>query len=193
MIKNNAVKEFPFARINRNETIGLFFDVDELLINNRSHIQKAYRRLAESTGALVRDNRFEGENLFDILRKMKLKYGIGTSIEELAKKRREIYLDILKSDQIQPSVGVKELFEYLEGWRNRLNVRIGYVSSSEKSFLDIVMKKLFQTIGFTDYVNDPDAFFCYGTDVLASTCWEKGIEKNLPDLNFWKFSGTSDN
>jgi len=39
------------------------------------------------------------------------------------------------------------------------------------------MKKLFQTIGLADYVDNPDSFFCYGTDILASTCWRKGIEK----------------
>lgn len=172
-----TAKAFPFARINKNETIGLFFDVDELLINNRNEIQRAYQRLVELTSGLVCDDCFEGKNLFDILRKMKLKYGIQASVEELAEKRREIYLDILRSAQIQPSVGVKELFELLESWRNRLNVRIGYVSSSEKAFLDIMMKKLFQVIGLTRYVNDADTFFCYGMEVSVSTCWEKGIEK----------------
>ena len=172
-----AARAFPFARIHQNETIGLLFDVDELLINNRNEIQKAYQRLVELMSGLTCSDCFEGENLFEILKKMKLKYGMQNSVEELAEKRREIYLDILRSSQIQPSPGVRELFEFLENWRNRLNVVIGYVSSSEKAFLDIVMKKLFQTIGLARYKNDADAFFCYGTEISVSTCWEKGIEK----------------
>lgn len=176
-MKPVPVRTFPFERINKDETIGLLFDVDELLMSNRTEIQRAYQRLAASVSGLACNDCFEGENLFDILRKMKLKYGIQASVEELAEKRREIYLDILRSAPVQPSLGVRELFEFLESWRNRLNARIGYVSSSEKAFLDIVMKKLFQAIGLTRYVNDVDAFFCYGTEVPVSTWWEKGIEK----------------
>ena len=177
MTEIKTTRTFPFARINKNETIGLFFDVDELLINNRNEIQRAYQRLVELTSGSACEDCFDGENLFDILRKMRLKYGIPASVEELTEKRREIYLDILRSAQIQPLPGVRELFEFLESWRNRLNVRIGYVSSSEKAFLDIMMKKLFQTMGLMRYVNDTDAFFCYGTEILLSTCWKKGIEK----------------
>jgi len=144
---------------------------------NGDAIQKVYRLLVQKTSGLVCNESFDGGNLFEILNKMKLKYGIQASVEELAEKRREIYLDILKSAPLQPKQGVTELLKLLESGRGRLNVRIGYVSSSEKVFLDVIMKQLFQAIGLTSYINDPDAFFCYGTEVLASACWEKGIEK----------------
>ena len=171
-------KPLPFKKLNLNETVGLLFDVDELLSSNRREIHQAYKVLMESLGVSVfPDEDFKGKDLFEILTRLKEKYGVTDPLETLVQKRRQIYLKIVENSSLQACVGVKELFNFFENQRNKLNVRIGYVTSSEKAMTDIVLAKLFEFIGMSYYVDKPNDFFYQNDGVLASTCWESPLKK----------------
>ena len=177
-----------FKSINPQHTIGLIFDVDELLFDNREEIRSAYRALVEARSIMLqRDESFSGKNLFDIISNIKLKYNLSESVDELVRERRAVYIEKLKNSKSSPRAGVKELFEFIENNRPSLNIRIAYATSSEKAFNEIVMKKIFNDIGMYKYALDPDSFFFQNNGEPASTCWENGLVKK-PDPMLYKIT-----
>ncbi|MHC4123472.1 MAG: HAD family hydrolase [Planctomycetota bacterium] len=165
--------------IDRTQTIGMIFDIDELLFDNSHEIFLAYRALLDSRNIIMDiDETFLGKNLFDITTRIKIKYNIAESVEALIEERKMAYIELLKRTKSGIKDGVKELFHFFDQNRHRLNVRLGYATSSERVFSDIVLKKIFQSCALEDYVNDCNKFFyCKYNSYITSTCWEPGLEK----------------
>jgi beta-phosphoglucomutase-like phosphatase (HAD superfamily) len=168
----------PFTLLRTDRPVGFLFDVDGLLIDNCLQIHSAYegllsaRRIAPEPG-----ERFPGINLFDIVARMKEKYGLPVSVKELVRERREAYLEILSREDIDPCDGVAELLQFLDKQRRHMSIRLAYVSSSEKCFVEQVLKKMFQRIGLPQYCSDPDSFFYGASGMTASISWGPGLEK----------------
>lgn len=172
------MKSPPFKSLRRDVPIGLLFDVDGLLIDNTREIHLAYQSLLVDRGiAIQADEEFPGTHLFDILARMKHEHNLSASVEELAAERRQEYLKILSRGTFELCAGAAELFQLLDRMRTRPNVRFAYVSSSEKCFIDILFRIVFQRIGLDRYASDPDSFFYRQNGIAASTSWEVGLEK----------------
>jgi beta-phosphoglucomutase-like phosphatase (HAD superfamily) len=120
---------------------------------------------------------FPGSNLFDIIAGIKRRYSLPESVDELVAERRAAYINILLQCTTGPCDGVEEMFKFLDGQRDHSHVRFAYCSSSERSFTDIIFRKLFELIGMPEYVQEPDTFFFTHFGVGASTCWTSGLEK----------------
>ncbi len=167
-----------FDRLDLKKPIGLLFDVDELLFDNCQDIRSAYQKLVESYHVTVNaQEEFCGKHLFEILENLKDKYHLSASIDEMMQRRRTIYLDILRSSQTTPCEGVKEIFRFLDRYRNDSNIRIGFVTSSEEAIVEITFQKIFATIGMPQYVDKPFTFFYHQNGTLSSTYWERGLQK----------------
>ncbi|MBP7088553.1 MAG: HAD family phosphatase [Candidatus Omnitrophica bacterium] len=177
----SALEETLFSKweINPAKTIGMIFDVDELLFDNKEEIFLAYQSLLSSRNISLRENEnFPGKNLFDILSIMKEQYSISESIELLVQERRNKYIELLNNSQPKVKEGVKEIFCFLEQHRNILDIRTAYTSSSEKIFIDIILKRIFQHCQLNKYIDNADVFFYKNsTNLFASTCWQEGLEK----------------
>lgn len=164
--------------INFEEPLGLLFDVDELLIRNGREIHAAYRMLLEQRGICLAENEaFPGKDLFGILSNIKLKYNLRASVEDLALERRENYLKIINESDVTCCAGVKELFQILNQLKTERDIRVAYTSSSEKAFIDVLLKKLFYSCELDSYIEDPDSFFYHADGQCASTCWREGLGK----------------
>lgn len=120
---------------------------------------------------------FPGSNLFDIIAGIKRRYGLPESADELVAERRKAYIDILLRCKTGPCDGVEETFKFLDGQRDHSHVRFAYCSSSERTFTDIIFRKLFELIGMPEYVQEPDKFFFAHLGVCASTCWGPKLQK----------------
>ncbi len=180
---------FDYFGINTHKEVGLIFDVDELLFDNRKEITLAYRWLLESRGITVPQSElFPGKNLFDIIARIKEVYGLKEDIDALVLDRRQHYMELLsQADPTSVAPGVKELFCFVDQNRVRLNWRLGYASSSERAFVEIILKKIFSVCDLKQYVEDPDTFFyCNTQGDRACTCWEKGMEKKPSPMVYLK-------
>ena len=177
----NTLEEALFSdwKIKSSQTIGMIFDVDELLFDNKQEIFLAYKSLLSSRNISLRENEnFPGKNLFDILSMIKEQYSILESVESLVQERRSKYLELLNNSQPKVKEGVKEIFCFLEQNKDKLDIRTAYTSSSEKAFVDIILKRIFQYCRLDGYVDSPNRFFYknFGS-LFASTCWQEGLEK----------------
>jgi len=167
-----------FKSLRLDRPVGLLFDVDGLLIDNTCEIHLAYKTLLVNRGIVVEDGeRFPGINLFDILERMKLKYDLSPSVEELATERRSEYVKILSRGTFDLCDGVPELFGMLNGLRVCPQVRFAYISSSEKCFTEILFRNVFDRIGLPQYALDHDSFFFRQEGVAANTTWEPPLQK----------------
>jgi beta-phosphoglucomutase-like phosphatase (HAD superfamily) len=167
-----------FKSLRPDHPVGLLFDVDGLLIDNTREIHLAYQSLLANRGVVMEGGeRFPGINLFDILERMKRKYALSSSVEELVAERRDEYLRILSRGTFDLCDGVAELFGVLDGLRGCDQVRFAYVSSSEKCFTDILFRNVFDRIGLPQYASDPDGFFFRWEGVAANTAWEPRLQK----------------
>ncbi len=154
-----------FEEINKNYTIGLIFDVDELLFDNRREIFLAYVSLLTTRNiAVYPKETFPGKNLFDIINNLRGRYSIEDSIEVLVAERREKYIQLLKKSNALIKYGVWTIFNYIHHYKP--NVRLAYATSSEQSFTNIILGKVFNQCGV------PREFFFY-----TSTCWKPGMLK----------------
>lgn len=177
----STLKETLFSdwKIKPSQTIGMIFDVDELLFDNKEEIFLAYESLLSSRNISLRENEnFPGKNLFDILSTIKKHYGILESVESLIQERRSKYLELLSNAQPKVKEGVRDIFYFLEQNRDKLDIRTAYTSSSEKAFVEIILKRIFQHCQLNGYIDNPDMFFYQNSCSLsASTCWQEGLEK----------------
>ena len=172
------LSRLPFTSLKTNRPVGFLFDVDGLLIENSLQIHSAYEGLLRARRIVPEPGeRFPGINLFDIVARMKEKYGLSESVKELVQERRKAYLEILSREAGDPCDGVHELLRFLDKRRRRTNIKLAYVSSSEKCFVEQVLKKLFHRIGLPQYCSDPDSFFYGENGTTASISWEPGLEK----------------
>lgn len=178
---------FAEGRIDKTRTIGMIFDIDELLFDNRRDIFLAYRSLLDSRNIpLKRGETFPGKNLFGVISGVKERYFIKDDIEMLIKERRERYIEILKKTDSEIKPGVKEIFTFLSQNKDRLNIRLAYATSSEKAFVDIILKRIFQQCNLSCYDN-PDEFFYYNeNNCIASMCWGAGLEKKPSPMLYVK-------
>lgn len=175
-----------FLKANPKHTIGLIFDVDELLFDNRNEIHSAYKSLLTSRAIVPeKGEAFLGKDLFEVISNIKFKYNLSESIEELVQERRAVYIDKLDKSKSHPCVGVKELFWFIERNRAFLDIRTAYVTSSEKAFTEIILKKIFTDIKMNKYILNPDRFFFSRDGQYASTCWAEGLVKK-PDPILYK-------
>ncbi|MDD5617876.1 MAG: HAD family phosphatase [Candidatus Omnitrophica bacterium] len=174
-----------FKNINTRETVGLIFDVDELLFDNNKEIHAAYEEILKSRLIAPKKNEtFPGRNLFEIISRIKSKYNLNESLDELIKERRTAYIERLKNSKSKPCCGVKELFEFIEENRADLNIRIAYATSSEKAFTEIILRKIFVDISMPKYILNPNSFFFSDNGEHASTCWKQGLTKKPePDIH----------
>jgi beta-phosphoglucomutase-like phosphatase (HAD superfamily) len=164
--------------IDYNQTIGLIFDVDELLIDNSREIYSAYCSLLEVRNIpLDPRETFPGKDLFEIINAIKIKYAISDTCEDLVLERRNKYIELLKVKHGILNPGVKDVLHFFEQNRDQLNLRIAYASSSEKGFIEIILKGIFRDCGLEMYIQDPESFFSFNGGQSASTCWEPGLEK----------------
>jgi beta-phosphoglucomutase-like phosphatase (HAD superfamily) len=173
---------FSNLNIDTSKTIGLIFDIDELVYDNRHEIFLAYRSLLDSRNISMHDDEsFPGANLFDIVSGIKEKYSLEGTIEDLISERRKRYIKLLSDGDPRVKPGIKEVFSFLERNKDDVDLRLAYASSSERAFVEIILKKVFKFCGLGSYVEDPDEFFYKDkSGVLASTCWGPGLKKK-PD------------
>lgn len=173
--------------IDPDQTIGFIFDVDELLIDNSREIFDAYRALLECRNIPIDPREtFPGKDLFEIIETLRTKYGILDSCDALVEERRDKYIEILKLRHGTVNRGVKEVFEFIDRNRDKLNIRTAYASSSEKSFVDIILKGIFRDCGLMDYADSPDSFFLFNEWQSACTCWQPGWEKKPSPMIYQK-------
>ncbi|MBP6343202.1 MAG: HAD family phosphatase [Candidatus Omnitrophica bacterium] len=173
--------------IDCGQTIGLIFDVDELLIDNSKEIFDAYCALLACRNIpLDPHETFPGKDLFEIINAIRAKYGINDSCEALVLERRSKYIELLEVKHGIVNHGVKEVFEFLDRNRDRLNIRAAYASSSERSFIDIILKGIFRDCGLAAYAETPDNFFVFNGWPSASTCWEQGMDKKPSPMIYFK-------
>lgn len=173
---------FDAFKIDTTRTIGLIFDVDELLYDNSREIFLAYRSLLDLRNIPMHTEEcFPGSNLFEIISGIKERYSIEEEPEVLVNERRNKYIELIRDNDSAVKKGVKEIFSFLEENRGNLNVRLAYASSSEKLFIEIILRKVFGSCGLEHYAGDPDRFFYNnGNNEPASTWWEPGLKKK-PD------------
>lgn len=173
---------FSAFKIDTAKTIGLIFDVDELLYDNSREIFLAYRSLLDLRNIPMHAQEcFPGKNLFEIISGIKERYSISEDTQTLVDERRNKYVELIRDSDSAVKKGVKEVFCFLEKNKEDLNVRLAYASSSEKLFIDIILKKVFKFCGLDNYADGPDRFFYNNADnKLASTWWEPGLKKK-PD------------
>lgn len=173
--------------IDNRQTIGLIFDVDELLIDNSREIYAAYSSLLGSRNIpLDPQETFPGKDLFEIVHILKKKYSIADASESLIEERRSNYLKLLSIRHGSLNPGVKEVLDFLERNRERLNVRMAYASSSEKAFIDIILQGIFRDCGLDNYAAAPDRFFSFEDGRMGSTCWEPGDLKKPSPMVYLK-------
>lgn len=167
-----------FKNIDIKKIVGLIFDVDELLFDNNKDIRFAYEEILK-TRFIVPEigEMYLGKNLFEIVSKIKSKYKLRESLDELVQERRIMYLEKLKTSTSKPCCGVKEIFKFIEKNKRYLNIRIAYATSSEKVFTEIILKKIFTEISMPQYAANPDSFFFNSDGECASTCWRQGLTK----------------
>lgn len=174
--------------IDCTQTIGMIFDVDELLFDNSREIFLAYKFLLDSRGTHIDEGeKFVGRNLFDIISKIKQKYDIDDDVKELVEERKRKYIELLSVTTADVKKGVKEVLTFLDQNRKKLNVRLGYATSSEKVFSDIIIKRVFLCCGLEGYINNGHKFFYYNSEnQMAATCWEPGLEKKPSPMLYTK-------
>lgn len=174
-------------KIDYRQTIGLIFDVDELLIDNSKEIYAAYASLLGSRNIPL-DTRetFPGKDLFEIINTIRTKYSISDPSEVLIEERRRNYLKLLRVRHGTVNPGVKEVLDFLDRNRERLNVRMAYASSSEKAFIDIILQGIFRDCGLDNYAAAPDRFFSFEDGRMGSTCWEPGDLKKPSPMVYLK-------
>ena len=177
-MENRLIQSFEQLNIDTTKPLGLIFDIDELLYNNSAEISLAYRTLLDdrAISALPGEN-FAGSDLFDIVRRLKQKYHLKESLDELVEERRRRYIELLSSSKGECLPGVKELFCFIHANRDNLDIRVAYASSSEKAFVDIILRNVFLACGLPQFAENPETFFYGGLDHPASMCWQKGLEK----------------
>lgn len=173
---------FSAFKIDTNKTVGLIFDVDELLYDNSNEIFLAYRSLLDSRNIPMQEQEcFPGANLFEIISGIKKRYSIEEAVDGLVSERRKKYIELIQNNDSAVKKGVKEVFCFLEQNKNDLGFRLAYASSSEKLFIEIILKKVFRFCGLNAYVSNPDSFFYNNVNnELASSWWEPGLKKK-PD------------
>lgn len=182
-----VTEPFKNWEIDHRQTIGLIFDVDELLIDNSREIYAAYCSLLGSRNIpLDPQETFPGKDLFEIINTIKTKYSISDPSEALIEERRRNYLKLLRVRHGTINPGVKEVLDYLDRNRERLNVRMAYASSSEKAFIDIILQGIFRDCGLDNYAAAPDRFFSFDDGRMASTCWEPGELKKPSPMVYLK-------
>lgn len=168
-------------KIDTTKTIGLIFDVDELLYDNSREIFLAYRSLLDFRNIPMHaEECFPGSNLFEIISGIKERYSIDEETDVLVNERRQKYIELIQNNDSAVKKGVKEIFSFLEENKGDLNVRLAYASSSEKVFIEIILKKVFSSCGLAHYIGNPDRFFYNNGNISASTWWEPGLKKK-PD------------
>ena len=159
------MKNLQDILFDRDLTIGLIFDVDELLFDNRQEIFSAYESLLHVRNIFrYPDETFPGKNLFDIINNLKGRYNIKDSIEDLAAERKIKYIRLLEESNARIKRGVYGIFNYL--FCNKQNIRLAYATSSEQIFTDIILDKVFEQLTL------PRKGFFY-----TSTCWKPGMKK----------------
>ena len=175
---SNITNLFEKRNIDLNKPLGLIFDVDELLCQNGREIYLAYKMLLDERGIPIEEGEeLPGKNLFDIVNNIRSKYCINTLVDELVSERREHYLRIIKENEVVCSEGVEELFQFFEQLRSEQDVRVAYASSSEYSFVKVLLSKLFHQCELYQYTGNLDKFFYHTDSCYASTCWEEGMKK----------------
>lgn len=177
-----------FADFKPGAALGLIFDVDELLFDNRAEIYSAYESLLTSRAITPeKGDTFPGKDLFETIENIKNKYGLKETLDELVQERRAVYIEKLRRTQSGPCKGVKELFEFIDDVRTTRDIRVAYTTSSERAFTEIILKKIFKDIGMNKYMSDPDAFFFKDRQTVVSTCWQEGLKKK-PDPIMYKMT-----
>ena len=167
------MKKLKDMLLNSDSTIGLIFDVDELLFDNRQEIFSAYESLLHVRNIFRYSNEtFHGENLFNIINNLKEKYNIKDSIEVLVAERKVKYIKLLEESNSRIKSGVYKIFNHL--YCNKQNIRLAYATSSEQVFTDIILEKVFKQCGI------PQKDFFY-----TSTCWEPGMMIKKPDPDIY--------
>jgi len=169
-------------KIDPQQPLGLIFDVDETLFNNEKDIFQAYEFLLSSRRiGITKEENFSGQDLFDIIGRVKKKYGIIDSVDQLVLERREKYIELLRRTDSPVKEGVREVFRFLNENKDILNIRLVYATSSEKAFTDIILKRVFHCCGLESHIENPDSFFYHNErGECAATCWKPG-EKKKPD------------
>lgn len=119
------------------------FDVDELLVSNKRHIEYAYDKLLFER-RIYKSSAHNGRNLFGILRNMKCKYNIKESIEDLALERKFWYTQALNRTPPALMNGVEELFSGIEEY----NSVVCYATSSQDEFMSILIKTSLENLSF---------------------------------------------
>ena len=168
--------------IDFTQTIGLIFDVDELLFDNAGEIFLAYRSLLDVRGIEMEiKETFPGKDLFDIITRIKEKYAIKDDVEVLVEERKGKYLELLKKTGSSVKKGVKEIFSFLDQNRHQMNIRWGYATSSERVFVDIILQKVFQSCGLWHYLENNNY-----NNLISLTCWEPGMQKKPNPMLYLK-------
>lgn len=165
--------------IDTDQTIGLIFDIDELLYDNKVEIFLAYKSVIDSRGIQIKeDETFPGKDLFDIVYGIRNRYDILDNVEVLIDERRTRYIELLKESDSNLKDGVVEIFGFLHNNKHKLNIRTAYATSSEKAFTEIILEKIFEQCNRDHGVSNPDDFFyTNNNNQICSTCWETGLAK----------------
>ena len=177
---------FSAWNISTTNPIGLIFDVDELLYDNHDEIFAAYKYILQKRNISIKEGeRFPGKDLFEVLDGIRKRYNLNEQLDTLVRERREVYISLLKETDKPCMDGVKELFQFIERYRNLLPLRIALTSSSEEAFIAIILKKIFIYCGLPQYCESPENFFFRHNGINASTFWRPGLNKKpSPELYF---------
>jgi len=119
----------------------VIFDLDGLLVDSTPIQQEANRIFIESFDKiyLFPESGREGMRIIDIIRDYKDIFDLPGSVEELYRKRQEIYYELVVS-KLQLFPGVKKLLEKL-----RLRkLKIALATSGDRAYVQLLFKKFSQ-------------------------------------------------
>lgn len=152
----------------------VIFDMDGVMIDSEPVHIRLEEELFKSLGIVVTGEEhlmFVGTSSYYMWRKIKEKFNLPQSVEELVEIDRKRYLDhVLKTGEIIPVKGIKEVVKKLFEREYKLAV----ASSSPIDVIELVVRKLglgkyFETLVSGDYVKNskphPDIFL-YTAEIL---------------------------
>ena len=145
----------------------LLFDMDGLIVDTEPIQFHAFRAFLREHGHELPESvmpDFVGYREIDNMRDLKKKYRLPGDLEQLVARRRELYVELIKTEPLSVFPGFWEL----TGEAERRGMKQAVVSSSTRPQVEIPLGRVFRESGVAGDVNQYFDAIITGDDVTAS-------------------------
>jgi len=134
------------SRQNGQEIAAFVFDMDGLLVETESIHVRAFEEFMRRRGKALPPGyaaKLVGYSIADNIELLKRDVGLAGDTDALARERSDLYLEMLKTERIEPMPGVRELLDFAE----RQRMKKAVCSSSERAQLDAILPRMLAALG----------------------------------------------